>query len=792
MRNYVSEYFLPERLGKAYHAEAELYQDLFSYVDLCFALLGASILPENQVGFNQKLLQKRQELLAKECQRHDVVSSGEHEPDVTTQEPSEATASGTAPKEKLPGFYLRQFSGTQEEAYESVFRERLEVTQLHPQIAGQLHSAQQYIRNRLLFTRYRGRGFRFLRLIRQLKLNGLEQWFLLLGMTTSYDEKYGFLFFDLQGRGGRNRPTLQIGLAMYSLWEELEDGQRSEILQRKGALFTNLLELSDSEDGNPGSASFSLNRRALSYLHGYRGLDQEVLPYATFYDPDQEPEPILIRHELYARILRALETHLSDDGGQQHEVLHLIGPVGHGKKLMLRTAARKLGRALIVVDVERLIPANRTELLRMVSLLVEEAFLNDAVLCFFDSKDREENEEEEINQTFPRAITDILILLHAQTDFFVWMSPEKSHYLLEHPFHLHLIEQPLLTVGERKVLWEAKAPQYPLAAEVDMNLCASKFILSAKQIDEVLRTSDYIRREQGKEEISSKDIQEAVKQLSPNQLGRFATKIKAVYTWDDLVVSPQQKHEMELICDQMKYRSTVGEEWGFFKKTAYGRGICALFYGSPGTGKTMAVQVMANEIGLDLYRVDLSQMVSKYIGETEKNISNLFKKARNINALLFFDEADSMFAKRSEVKDSHDKNANAETAHLLQKLEDYEGIAILCTNFINNIDDAFKRRIKFMINFSFPEPEVRLKLWNTILPKQVPCDEEIDFEFFAEKFELAGSNIKEILTNAAFIAAGQGTGLRNRHIIEAIKLNYAKYGKILTDVDFGYLMTQMT
>lgn len=202
----------------------------------------------------------------------------------------------------------------------------------------------------------------------------------------------------------------------------------------------------------------------------------------------------------------------------------------------------------------------------------------------------------------------------------------------------------------------------------------------------------------------------------------------------------------------------------------------------------MAVQVMANELGLDLYRVDLSQMVSKYIGETEKNISELFKKAKNLNALLFFDEADSLFAKRLEVKDAHDRNANAETAHLLQKLEDYEGIAILATNYVNNIDDAFKRRIKFMVNFSFPTPEVRLELWHTILPKQVPFEEEIDFEYYAEHFELSGSSIKEVLTNASFIAASQGEKLANRHIIEAIKLNFAKYGKVLTDNDFGYLV----
>jgi len=205
----------------------------------------------------------------------------------------------------------------------------------------------------------------------------------------------------------------------------------------------------------------------------------------------------------------------------------------------------------------------------------------------------------------------------------------------------------------------------------------------------------------------------------------------------------------------------------------------------------MAAQVIANDLGLDLYRVDLSRMVSKYIGETEKNISDLFARVKNINALLFFDEADALFAKRSEVRDSNDRNANSETAHLLQKLEDFEGIAILATNYINNIDDAFKRRIQFMVKFRFPDARTRLKLWKTLIPEEVPREEELNFEYLAETFEMSGSSIKEALTGAAYLAAAEGSALANRHLVEAVKVNFAKYGKILTDEDFGYLAVQM-
>jgi SpoVK/Ycf46/Vps4 family AAA+-type ATPase len=373
----------------------------------------------------------------------------------------------------------------------------------------------------------------------------------------------------------------------------------------------------------------------------------------------------------------------------------------------------------------------------------------------------------------------------------VWLSREKADELLEHGLHVFYLEMPILTAGERYELWKEQAKQYPLSPQVDLQLCANQYILTPAGIQEVLRTAKLLAAAEGAESIQKQQLREAVGQQSVNQLGKSATLVKSVYTWDDLVISREQRTQMEMICNQIKYRNIVGEEWGFHKKTAYGRGVCAMFYGAPGTGKTMAVQVIANELGLDLYRIDLSQIVSKYIGETQKNISDLFRRAKNTNALLFFDEADSLFAKRSEVRDAHDRNANAETAHLLQKLEDYEGITILATNYANNIDDAFKRRIRFMVNFSFPTPQVRLDLWTTILPDQVPLEEELDFEFFAEKFELSGSSIKEILTNAAYIAAAKGRGMKNADIVESVKLNFAKHGKILNDEDFEYLAASL-
>jgi SpoVK/Ycf46/Vps4 family AAA+-type ATPase len=201
----------------------------------------------------------------------------------------------------------------------------------------------------------------------------------------------------------------------------------------------------------------------------------------------------------------------------------------------------------------------------------------------------------------------------------------------------------------------------------------------------------------------------------------------------------------------------------------------------------MAARVLATQLGLDIYRVDLSRMISKYIGETQKNITELFERAKGVNALLFFDEADAMFAKRTEVSDSHDRNSNSEVAHLLQKLEEYDGISILATNLKDNIDDAFKRRIKYMVYFAFPDGDTRAILWKKMLPDKAPIEEGLDLDFFAHKFEMSGSEIKDAVLHAAYMAAREQTAIGNSHIMEAVKLSFAKYGKVLKREDFGYI-----
>jgi len=233
----------------------------------------------------------------------------------------------------------------------------------------------------------------------------------------------------------------------------------------------------------------------------------------------------------------------------------------------------------------------------------------------------------------------------------------------------------------------------------------------------------------------------------------------------------------------VKQRTTVYETWGFASKGARGLGISALFAGVSGTGKTLAAEVLANELRLDLYRIDLSQVVSKYIGETEKNLRRVFDAAEEGGTILLFDEADALFGKRSEVKDSHDRYANIEVSYLLQRMEAYRGLAILTTNLKNALDSAFLRRIRFIVQFPFPDAVQRAEIWRCIFPTNTPT-EDLDISRLA-RLNITGGNIRNIALNAAFLAAEAGEPVRMKHMLRAARSEYTKLEKALTEAEIG-------
>ncbi len=686
--------------------------------------------------------------------------------------------------------HLRGLSISPAEIVDALLSYRLEerAKGVAVEIKGQVETAYEHIELRLRAALAAGFTPKLKVLVNKFRLNDFERFLLLLSLSSVFDRKYESIYAFLHNNVKERQATKGLAITLYKMFFHFEDYHLARSLKAEGNFFRFLAENTGEAANEPGLADkIVLRRRVSSFIFGINRIDQGLADFVSFFDRSERIEGIHIRHDEYYRIQSYIEDVMYNAKGLGN-VLNLYGQNGIGKKHMLKQAAQALGFNLIFIDCAQLKLRSHSSIRPLMDKIYLEYMLSGSIPCFINMEQNESpgDEEERAKNRDLRLLT-IIEYIEKEFCLAIWLSAVKEDELTAGQISLLCLELPMLTVGERIVLWDVYSREYKLAEDIDTVLCANQYILTPKTIKDVLDTAGALAACEDRIIIEKKDILQGVKQHSVNQLGRLATLINAVFTWDDLVIDEEQKREMQMICNQVKYRNVVGEEWGFHAKTPYGRGLCALFYGSPGTGKTMAVQVMGNELGLDIYRIDLSQLVSKYIGETEKNISDLFRKAKNINALLFFDEADSLFAKRSEVKDSHDRYANADTSHLLQKLEEYEGISILATNYINNIDDAFKRRIKFVINFVFPTPEVRLKLWKTLIPKQAKIEEEIDLEYFADTFELAGSNIKDILTTAAYIAASEYTGLANRHIVEAIRLNYKKYGKILNDEDFGYL-----
>ena len=232
-------------------------------------------------------------------------------------------------------------------------------------------------------------------------------------------------------------------------------------------------------------------------------------------------------------------------------------------------------------------------------------------------------------------------------------------------------------------------------------------------------------------------------------------------------------------------RNRIDDKYGLMKKNAYGNGVSILLYGPPGTGKTMTAQVVAREVSLPLYRIDVSQIFSKYVGETQKNLSTIFDEAAKTNVILFFDEADALFSKRTEIKDSNDRYANAETAFLLQKVEEYSGMTILATNLFQNFDRAYVRRITYTIKLDNPDATVRRRLWESVLPKEIRFAPDVDLDFLAETFELSGSNIRSILNNAAYMSLANGEQITAYAITNVMRYEFEKLGRIVDPAEFG-------
>lgn len=605
---------------------------------------------------------------------------------------------------------------------------------------------------------------------------------LLICLASEIDLRYERLFGYLQDDITKRRPSVDLVLNLLSPSFEAKLKGRHSFAPQAPLFKQRILHLfDDPSQPHPPLLSKYLkaDQRIVAYLLNSDEVEPELAPYVKLVNPQTEMQDLLLVTDVKERLLQLSYAHRDSEDPL---IFYFQGPYGVGKETTAAALCREVGMRLITVDGEKLQSAEDLSFATAITLIMREALLQNAVLYWRGFDILLADERLPWRDLLLSALEERPGLTILAGDM-VWEPMNALHEL-----SFVRVEFPRPSYVERRQLWPLSLNgSMTVESEADMDELASTFRFTGGQIRDAAATARNLARWRDPHDgqITRADLYAASRLQSNRKLGELARKITPHYRWDDIVLPTDRMAQLREIVNQMKYRATVYDEWGFDGKLAMGKGINALFAGPSGTGKTMAADIMAGELGLDLYKIDLSTVVSKYIGETEKNLARIFTEAETSNSILFFDEADALFGKRSEVRDSHDRYANIEISYLLQRMEEYDGIVILATNLHKNMDDAFVRRMHFTIEFPFPNARNRLHIWEKIWPVETPRSDSLDLDFMAQRFEVAGGNIRNIALSAAFLAADDGREIDMHHLIGATRREYQKMGKVVVEGEFG-------
>ncbi len=618
-------------------------------------------------------------------------------------------------------------------------------------------------------------------------LTPFEEQCLLICLAPELDRKYEKLHAYLQDDVTRKKPSvdLVLNLLCHTMQEKLKARLAFDL--QSPMLKYRLLQITDSLPDGPVpllSRFLKLDDRIANFLLGFAQIDARIESLVEVVYPQREWDQVMVPEEIKNRVQRFTHTYFADNKQliRQNVVFYFYGPYGSGKRSLAEAVCYDLGLPLIIGDVEKMF-AGQLSFKEVTELICREVILQKAILCLenFDCLLTDDEKHRFFIKSFLKEVKKYAGLMI----FLLGSRHWKPQGLLNECIFLDL-EFPIPDDSARKRLWESRLNgRLKIARDVDLSVLASKFRFTPGQIQDALSTVQDLTHWQSPDDgqINMADLYVSCRAQSNQKLSTLAQKINPKYTWGDIVLPSDQINQLREICNQVKYRHMVYGEWGFDRKLSLGKGLNALFSGPSGTGKTMAADIITNELGLDLYKIDLSQVVSKYIGETEKNLDKIFTEAQTSNAILFFDEADALFGKRSEVKDAHDRYANIEIGYLLQKMEEYDGIAILATNLRQNMDEAFVRRIQVIVEFPFPDEEYRQRIWEAVFPHEAPRGGDVDFGILAREVKLPGGNIKNIALAAAFYAAEDGGVIRMPHLVQAARREYQKLGRIWNEIE---------
>ncbi len=594
-------------------------------------------------------------------------------------------------------------------------------------------------------------------------LSEFERDVLLMCAGMELEGAFPALIARTHGDGARDRPDFGLALAAFpnAHWSALSPGAP---LRR-----WRLIEL--GAGSSLVTSPLRIDERVLHFLSGVQHLDEHL---RGFVQPVVVGETVGLvpSHAALAEQIAAAWSQTS--GSKLLPAVQLCGQETAAKRAVAAAAVGRLGLNLYEMSTH-VLPLAAQDLEVLIRLWEREAALsNSALLLDGDDADRADAVRQDLIRRFVENVGGVLLI-----------AGRERQQVQHRPLINHDVAKP--TSREQQLLWEESLGPAAARFNGQVTRLVSQFDLDRSAIQAVCsraagESTKETLEKNGEAQLGSL-LWEACRVQARPRLEDLAQRIEPVATWEDLVLPEPQLRTLQDIAIHVRQRAKVYDAWGFAAKSSRGLGISALFAGPSGTGKTMSAEVLANALHLDLHRIDLSQVVSKYIGETEKNLRRVFDAAEEGGAILLFDEADALFGKRSEVKDSHDRYANIEVSYLLQRMEAYRGLAILTTNRKSALDDAFMRRLRFAVQFPFPDRAQRAAIWQRIYPPETPV-EGLDWSRLAQ-LTVAGGNIRNIALNAAFLAAEADMPVGMEHIHAAAREEYAKLERPLTELRAG-------
>ncbi len=587
-------------------------------------------------------------------------------------------------------------------------------------------------------------------------LDLLEQDLLALALAPEIDSRFPTFFAYLNDDAARRLPTIDLAMRLFGDSWEARAACRGRLSAEAPLVRSGLIGL----EPDPPSAlhqGFTIAPAAARHLLGLDPLGQACLSLL--------PTPPAADPELAGRFAALMD-------GRDPPFVLLAGKRGAGRTRFAGAVAALLGRPLAALDL--------TSADEVPGALLAARLTGAALIVSGDQP--------------PPAIADRL--RHTAVPLFLRVDDAApwERALARFPVLTHICELPAF--DHRRDAWrEALRTEGVRAAPAAVAAAAGRFRIAGSAIQHAARDVRLAQRVDPAERATAPldALVSAARRQSSLDLGHLATRVRARPGWNDLVLAEGVRRQLMDLASAATERDRVFNRWGMGAGGNGGQGIAAMFAGASGTGKTMSAAVIARATGLDLWRIDLSAVVSKYIGETEKNLEKIFAAARAGDAILLFDEADALFGRRSEVHDAHDRYANIEVAYLLQRLEEYDGIAILASNFAKNVDQAFVRRLHYIVEFPLPDAGLREKLWRKAFAPATPLGDDIDFGFIARQFAFSGGDIRAAALDAAFLAAGDGDGsaLRMTHIVRAVSRQLLKQGRLPARGDFGAWQAQL-